>query len=126
MGGFGIFSTGTYAGIGSKCVESEIHTQKKLFFYQTNHTVFTFVFVAKKMIIHWYFHTFLHTSFLTAHIISPIHQVHPNNFFGSLPLIFLVKGCLKSSFLLLAHSTTLPVLPEPSGLTLIVYYWQGI
>ena len=40
--------------------------------------------------------------------------------------IFLVWGCLKSSILLSAPSTKMPLLPKPSGLTSIVYYSQGI
>ena len=41
-------------------------------------------------------------------------------------MIFGVKGCLNSSFLTLAHAAAMPVVPEPSVLTSIVYYRQGI
>ena len=45
---------------------------------------------------------------------------------GGQSFLFLVQGCLSSSFLRPIHSTPMPMLPKPSGLTLIVYYIQGI
>ena len=41
-----------------------------------------------------------------------------------IPLIFHAQGYPKSSFLFPASSTSMPVLPKPSGLT--SYYWQDI
>ena len=45
---------------------------------------------------------------------------------GPQSIIFLVYGCLKSSFLPPACATVMLMLLEPSGLTLVVYYRQGI